>query len=69
MSKKNQSRTKFSNKEKKTLNNLYSSENKMEEEDWEEDWEDEWEDLYEENFMQNRKAKIRKSEKRDHREV
>ena len=66
MSKKNQSRTKLSNKEKKAANNLYSSENKMEDE---EGWEDEWEDLYEENFMQNRKAKIRRSEKRGQREV
>ena len=67
MSRKNKSRTKLSNKERKTLNNLYSSEDKTEEE--EESWEDEWEDLYEENFMQNRKSKIRRSEKRDYREV
>lgn len=69
MSKKNQDRPKFADKEKKRVNNLYNSDDKMESEEEREEWDDEWEDLYEENFMQNRRAKIRRSEKRNYREV
>lgn len=67
MSKKNKGNSKFSEEENSVENTSFISEGGLEEDD--EEWTDEWEDLYEENFMQNRKAKLRRLEKRNFKEA